>query len=144
MIRWIHSILGGFQGQHFGLQFFCQSNYLLLVCKNICFLRKQVLHLAYKSCISFTKLAFYLQIVHFRLQTCVSITKVAFRFTNATFRITIQHFTIGYRYFIKLFYLNIRIKCQFSNFCLTFPTFRVIYSLNVIREVAFVKRNASL
>ncbi len=43
-----------------------------------------------KSCISFTKLAFYLQIVHFRLQTCVSITKVAFRFTNATSRITIK------------------------------------------------------
>lgn len=48
------------------------------------------MHFAYKSCISFSKLAFHLQIVHFRLQTCVSITKVAFRFTNATFRITIK------------------------------------------------------
>ena len=94
MIRWIHSILGGIQGQHFGLQIFFQSNYPLFACKIACILRKQVLHFAYKSCISFTKLAFYLQIVHFRLQTCVSITKVAFRFTNATFRITIELYEI--------------------------------------------------
>ena len=45
-----------------------------------------------QKCLYFEKIgiAFRLQIVHFRLQTCVSITKVAFRFTNATFRITIE------------------------------------------------------
>ena len=45
-----------------------------------------------QKCLYFEKIsiAFLLQIVHFRLQTCVLITKVAFRFTNATFRITIE------------------------------------------------------
>ena len=57
------------------------------------FLPKQLSLFGMQKCLYFEKIgiAFRLQIVHFRLQTCVSITKVAFRFTNATFRITIEH-----------------------------------------------------
>lgn len=48
------------------------------------------LRFAYKQCISFTKVAFYLQIVRLRLQTCTSFTKCASHFTNAASRFTIQ------------------------------------------------------
>ena len=56
------------------------------------FLPKQLSLVGMQKSLYFEKIgiAFRLQIVHFRLQTCVSITKVAFRFTNATFRITIE------------------------------------------------------
>lgn len=48
------------------------------------------LRFAYKSCVLFTKAAFYLQIVHLVLQTCISFANCAFYFANATFRFTIQ------------------------------------------------------
>ena len=49
-----------------------------------------MLHHDYKSCVSISNVAFYLQTGHLTLQTRASVTIVAFRLSNVEVRITFK------------------------------------------------------